>query len=140
MHGPGWIEGFAPFVHGFVVLPIKGFISKGPDNDTGMVPVAPDHLLDTINVRILPLWVVRGKLRGSAKEKLFPLLVVHRLRDAEGASHRGVETVTFKVSLIYYVKTELVAEIVKARMGGIMRAAESVDVMAFHQEEVVTNK
>jgi hypothetical protein len=48
--------------------------------------------------------------------------------------------VTFKVRLIYYPKTELVAEIVKARMGGIMRAAKSVYVMALHEQEILTDK
>jgi hypothetical protein len=101
-----------------------------------MVLVPMDQLLHTIEIRFLPFRIVTRVLGRSSKRQLLALLVVHLLGYVQRPSNCVVKSMAFQIGLVHDPQAELVCEIEQARMRGIVRAPQSVDIVRLHEEQV----
>mmetsp|Transcript_136620 Transcript_136620/g.237200 ORF Transcript_136620/g.237200 Transcript_136620/m.237200 type:complete len:403 (+) Transcript_136620:1523-2731(+) len=88
------------------------FIAEGPEQNAAVVLVPGDHAPCPLQVRIAPVLVVRQQRHGLA-------------------------AVGLQVGLIHHVQAVLVAKLVPQRVGGIVGAADGIEVMLLHDEDVL---
>ena len=114
MDGPGGIGLSHPPGHGVVVGPVSRLVPQGPDDHGGVVLVALHHAPHPVDVGVLPLGPV-GQVRLVAHED---------------------EAVGFQVGLVDHVQAVAVAQVEPARVVGVVGAADGVDIVPLHQEDV----
>ena len=107
--------------HHVEVLAAAGLVAAGPDQDGSVVLVALKHGFRAVEDDILPLLVV----------------IRQRLLDdvALAVAHPGA--VRLEVRLIDDVKTVAVAELVDVARVRVMRAAQRIDVVLLHDDDVL---
>ena len=91
------------------VLAAAAFVAHAPEDDAGVVTVAQHHANLTVHVLRLPL-------RVAAK---------------------AVIAMALHVGLVHHVDAVVVVECIHARVVGIVARADRVEVVAFHQEDVL---
>ena len=92
-----------------VVRAITALVAQRPHDDRGMVHIALDHA-------------------RAASEPCGAVTIV--------VAQRGVVRVALDVGFVYYVEPELVTQVKQTRIVGIVRRANRVDVVLFHQHQV----
>ena len=97
------------------ILPHRGFISKGPHQDTRMIPVLLHHADSPVYICRLPgLFVVQ------------PLVSLDPL-----------ESMRFQIRFVNYIETIFITQPVKIRHLRIMSAADGVDVITLHHAHML---
>ena len=105
-----------PIVCTLKVYTIARFISQRPDNDGRMVLGTFVHTLRTIHVCRQPSAILRQRCRAIA------------------------HTVRFDIRLIYHIQSVTVAKSVPIRVGRIMRIAHRIDIVLFHQADILLHQ
>ncbi|KAJ0162855.1 hypothetical protein CTA2_3920 [Colletotrichum tanaceti] len=134
--GAARVEGAGVLVHGLVVLAVKGLVAEGPHDDARVVLVALHQLDHAVEVGLAPLGALAGVLAGQRERHGLALLVVGRLVDVLRARDGVVEAVALEVGLVHDPEAELVGELKEARVRGVVRAPQRVDVVVLHDEQV----
>ena len=91
-------------------------VSQRPDNDGRMVLGTFVHTLRTIHVCRQPSAILRQRCRAIA------------------------HTVRFDIRLIYHIQSVTVAKSVPIRVGRIMRIAHRIDIVLFHQADILLHQ
>ncbi|CAM4177334.1 hypothetical protein KIPE111705_43800 [Kibdelosporangium persicum] len=114
MHGPGPVAGTGPRSHGGEVAAGVSFVAERPHDDARVVLVPFDHAGHAVEVRRFPPRVVAGVA--------FP-------------ADLG-EAVGFQVAFVDHPQPVLVAQVEEGRVRRVVRGADGVDVVLFHQQYV----
>ena len=109
----GWIALFEPLVAGGEVYAVAGFVAHRPDNNRRVIFVALHHILHPFEMCFAP-----QRIFGQAA-----LAIAHSVR--------------FDVGFVDYIQAVFIAELVPARVVGVMAGAHSVHIIEFHQPDVV---
>ena len=110
MDGAGGIEFVPPAGDGGEIRAVAGFVGHGPDDHGGMILIA------------------LGQADGAVEEGALPARVI-----GEGTAC----AVGADIGLVEHVDAIAVAEVVPARIIGIMAGANGVDIGALHQGDVL---
>jgi len=103
-------------------LAAKGLVAAGPDQDRRVVFVPLDQRVDAIEQQVLPFEMV------TRQDRLNPFA-------REPAHVPG--TVGLHVRFIDHIEAIFVAEMVEARIIGVMAGPDRIDVVALHGQDVV---
>ena len=112
--GPGHIAPVNPTTRRLEIDPVTGLIAQGPDDDRGMVLVPLYHPLGSVQVRLLPERLVAQGLVGT-------------VADAVGLD----------VGLVDHIETILITQLIPAGHIGIVTGTHGVDVVTFHEQDVL---
>ena len=115
---PVFFPAFDPEVGLVEIVSVAGFVAQGPDADAGLVFVSFVVVDGTVHVRGQPGRVV-----------------------AQGASLAQVvvHAVGFNVGFVVHIQSHFVAEFVETAALGIVAEADRIDVVLFHQRQVLAD-
>mmetsp|Transcript_12109 Transcript_12109/g.34285 ORF Transcript_12109/g.34285 Transcript_12109/m.34285 type:complete len:598 (-) Transcript_12109:449-2242(-) len=113
LHRSRWIPALQPHVCPVMVDTISRLVPQRPDDNTGKILVALDVALHPSHVAGTP-----------------------HLRIAQGLVPSKVHAVALDVCLVNDVEAKLVTELVPERVVGVVGAADSVEVVLFHEPDV----
>lgn len=99
-----------------------------------------NHLLYSVQVRRLPRGVIAGELSSLGKYQLLAFLVVHLLGNVHGPGDCIIETMAFEIGFVYDPQPELIGQVKKFWVTWVMAAAQGIDVVLLHQEQVSPDK
>ena len=98
-----------PTGHRIVIGAVAALVAQRPDDDAGVIFVALDHAHTALHESVQPLGFV---------------------------GQHVIDRVGLQVGLIPDIQTILVANIVEARVVGIVRGAHGVEIVALHHQDV----
>ena len=111
------VLGFGPQVELVKIVPVARFVAHGPNDDARVVTVPLHHALHAAHVGFEPVRIVAQR----------PVQVV-------------AYSVRFDVGLVVDVQAVFITEVVPIGIVGVVRCPHSVDVVRFHQPDVLEHR
>ncbi|ETJ01620.1 MAG: hypothetical protein Q605_AUC01068G0003 [Actinomyces urogenitalis DORA_12] len=103
-----------PLAHGRQVASRAGLVAQRPEDDGGVVLVPLDHAA------------------GTVEQGLAPGRLVSRI----ALPADGLEAVGLQVALVHDPQADLVSQVQQARVRGVVRGADGIDVVGLHQSQI----